>query len=575
MNTLADLRTRAAQALHQQSSAVREDWLHQASPWLERTASAIDAVSQYSVDSTRQPAISLDVFDATGTGLWARGRTAKHLPKTSEDSAQSPRQPRARDEPRANKRQRGKVRTANREDQARNDARGRNDVHVWGVADAARALRRGDVSPLELLDASIAQIEATEHEVKAWECVTMDAARTAAQQLLRATSDDAPEQRLFGIPFGAKDNVFTKGVPTTGSSALYRDFVPTRNADIIDTLHQQSAILLGKTTATEMALGDPPPTRNPWNLGHTPGGSSAGSAAAVAANHVPFAIASQTGGSINRPASYCGLVAVKPTWGRISRGGVLPLAWTLDHMGVMTRSVEDQAWVFDVLAGTDYRELADHASSGRRTSELPKKLRIGRPDRYFFGTVLHSAQHHAFEAMLEELRGCGMRIVDIELPPSFEVAVSAHTLIMQCEVAAAYGLRGAEALQLLRPTLRSRILAGLVTPAPMYLRAQHIRRAYIEQMDALFEHVDVLATPSTPTPADQGIEYSGSAAFNSPFSMAGFPTIVFPTGLDEHTGCPLSAQLIARPNDESSLFEAAFAYEHSTQGLALSNMYAD
>lgn len=573
MYTLEELRIRAARGLIHQPSSMREAWVHQAEPWLEITASALEALIFYGVGPTTQPATTLDVFDATRKRLWAPEVRPENASKDQGDV--TPPWPIELSVQQL-------FTTEGEKERIERVGRNTNGKTIWGVADAARALRSGEISVLELLDESLAKIDASEKNVKAWECVIRDAARAAAQELMDSPPIREEQGLLFGIPFGAKDNVNTRGVPTTGSSEVYEHFVPSSNADIIETLDLHSAILVGKTTATEMALGDPPPTRNPWNLNHTPGGSSAGSAAAVAADHVPFAVASQTGGSINRPASYCGLVAVKPTWGRISRRGVLPLAWTLDHLGVMTRNVEDQAWVLDGLCGTSYRHLVDRSADARRTpashagsrAKSTNALRIGRPDRYFFGKSLHPAQHQAYEAMLKQLQHAGMTIVDFELPPTFEVAVHAHTIIMQCEVATAYALGRPENIELMRPTLRSRIIAGLATPAPMYLRAQQVRREYIKQLQWAFEHIDILATPSTPTPADKGIEYSGSAAFNSPFSMAGLPTIVFPTGVDGKTGCPLSAQLVARPNHEEHLFKAAFAYEQRTEGNALSHVYA-
>lgn len=452
-----------------------------------------------------------------------------------------------------------------------------SDPAMWSIQEIASALRRGMLSVTELVEACLQQMAATEPDVQAWELVLAEEALAEARHLddeLRRGKDRGP---LHGIPVGVKDNIFTRGTRTTGGSELFRDFVPSYDAAVVTLLRQAGAIVMGKTTTTEMALGDPPPTRNPWNLGHTPGGSSSGSAAAVAAGHVPFSLGTQTGGSLNRPAGFCGLLALKPTYGRISRHGVFPVSWTMDHVGAMTRTAVDLAIVMGVLLGTETgfpsqappakvagspkgAKLAHPEDAQHRV----RGLRIGRPDRYFFDNV-HPSQQAAYDAMLRVLEHeLGAVIKDVVLPPSFEAAAAAHTLVMNCEVAAVYGEQLREQGHLLRPVLRSRIMCGLLTGSRAYIRAQQIRSIYVQQLWDLYDHVDILATPTTTAPAPEGIHRTGSSVFNAPFSLSGFPTLVLPTGFAPGTGLPLSAQFIARPFDEQRLLALAIAYQQVT-----------
>ncbi len=522
-----------------------ETWLAEAESYMLHTAQAIDAVLSLDMPSLTDPAYIFSVDPGlgqrSGTAVTGRQERVDLLPRSSHQGT-------------------GAV---------------SGDPASLTLVEAARAFRRGDLSPVELVEACLARIEAMDGDVQAWASVVPEQALAEARRAERALRSGNDLGLLHGIPFGVKDNICTAGIRTSGGSRLLEGFVPTYDATVVRLLKEAGAIVLGKTTTTEMALGDAPPTRNPWNLAHTPGGSSSGSAAAVAAGQVPFALGTQTGGSLNRPAAYCGLVAVKPTFGRVSRYGVLPVAWTLDHVGAMTRTAVDQALVLQSICRADEEDSSTVAAAPPLTrsvwdlaSDGAKRLRgkkIGRPDRYFF-TGVDSAQRAAYDETLRVLeREFGMIVEDVELPPAFEAAVAAHAIIMQCEVAAVHGSAWRERGQLMRPILRARILCGAATSAEVYVRAQQIRNLYKEQMRQLFRtSIDLMATPTTPAAAPEGIHDTGTPAFILPFTLTGFPTVVFPVGCETAGKLPLSVQFVAAPMQEELLLDLAIAYQHVT-----------
>lgn len=524
-----------------------EQWVEEARPFLQQTVVAIGAVRGYRLPELPSgPAPSAPVPPVP----IAPGSACPGTPPSAPPSHR----------PTVGKGSTGKPGGSGEEARA-------NPV-VWTIADAARAFRQRTLSPVELIQHCLTRVDATDGIVRAWAAVAAEEALARARQAERALGRGDDLGPLHGIPFGVKDNIFTEGLPTSGGSRLFQHYIPAQDAGVVTALKRAGAIVLGKTTTAEMALGDAPPTRNPWRPAHTPGGSSSGSAAAVAAGHVPFALGTQTGGSLNRPAGYCGLVAMKPTYGCLPLDGVFPVAWTLDHVGAMTKTAKDQALVLRSLVGNSggrpYPLLRDLASPGQQCFKSLRGLRVGRPDRYFF-KALHPAQRTAYEEALHVLRTeFGVVVTDVELPPSFEAAAAAHTIIMQCEVAAVHASALRERAPLMGPMLRARILCGHVTGAGDYIRAQQVRRGFSAHMYDVFEEVDLLATPTTPTPAPEGISSTGSSVFNAPFTLLGFPTIVFPTGFAAGTSLPLSMQLVARPLEEATLLTMAMAYEGVT-----------
>lgn len=529
----ASFRARCRAMIRALSPSRSDDWVEEAHPFIANTSRAVDIIHAYPLSSTAEPASE---FMPPPGNKNVPNRDCGHGNATSPiDIGTQPLPP---------------LRHCTDPD----------DLTRLSIVDLAQAIGQGKLSPTELLEALLTRIEATDDIVRAWEIIAREQATVRVRQAEGSLRTGARLGLLHGIPFGVKDNIRIKGMPATNGSRLFEPHISPTDADAVAALTQFGAIPIGKTTTTEMAIGDAPSTRNPWNPAHTPGGSSSGSAAAVAAGHVPFALATQTGGSINRPAAYCGLTGLKPTYGRVSRRGVFPLSWTMDHVGVVARSALDAATVAAHL----YDDKAFRTPTGRSTGQSIRGVKIGRPDRYFFAE-LHPEQRAAYDEALRLLeKDFGAIIIDVPLPTAFEAAAAAHTIIMQCDAAAAYGSLLRQRPHAAGPMLRSRLLCGEATGATTYVRAQQIRRAYIEQLHTMFECIDVLATPTTPGPAPEGIPRTGPSVFNTPFSISGFPTVVFPTGFTTDTNLPLSAQFVAPPLREDGLLDIAMAYERAT-----------
>ncbi|HLJ58404.1 MAG TPA: amidase [bacterium] len=443
------------------------------------------------------------------------------------------------------------------------------EPYALSLSEAAAAVANRRLSPVELLDSTLGHIERVEPRVLAWARLRPEEARRQAERL-GATAAIGP---LHGIPVGVKDIFYTAGIETSCGSRIMAGFVPTYDATTVVRLREAGAILLGKTHTTEFASFDPSPARNPWALDHTPGGSSSGSAAALAARMCHGALGTQTSGSIVRPAAFCGIVGLKPTFGRVSRYGVHPLAWTLDHPGPMGRTVRDVALLLDAIAGADPNDPAtlsappaeryvlalDDAGAGERGLH---RLRIGVPDRYFFdGLDIEAAG--AYRAALSTLGELGSTVRDVRLPDLFEAGMDAHDLIHNVEAAAVHVDRYRTCAADYGQKLRAFIETGFQVPAPTYVRAQQVRTKLIEAMRELFRDVDVLATPAAPGPAPEGLASTGSPVMNRPFSFLGFPSLTVPCGLTLH-GLPLGLQLAGRPFEESTILRVAAAYEGAT-----------
>ncbi|TFH15726.1 amidase, partial [Candidatus Bathyarchaeota archaeon] len=304
------------------------------------------------------------------------------------------------------------------------------------------------------------------------------------------------------------------------------------------------AIVLGKTETTEFAVHDPAPTRNPWNTNHTPGGSSSGSAAAVASGMCPAAFGSQTGGSVIRPASYCGIVGVKPTYDLLSREGIYPLSWSLDHVGYMTRTVEDAHLLLGALTGNQ-----------KKWVKSEKTPRIGLLGGYFKENASEQVWT-GFEKTAAKLWGEGADIINTELPQSFSHAPDVHRIIMSVETAAVH-----EDLFRMRRDeygeyIQGFISSGLLVPATVYLRAQRIRAEIIEDIIRVIGEYDCVICPSTVDTAPKGLEWTGSPAFNAPWSLTGLPSITVPMGLSEEK-LPLGLQIIGLPYSEWEMLSIA------------------
>jgi len=412
------------------------------------------------------------------------------------------------------------------------------------ISQASNQIKNGQLTPNELLESFLNRIEKIEPLIDAWVNLDKKTAITTAEELTKELSVGKIRSSLHGIPVGIKDIYFTKGLQTTMGSPLYKDFIPDADAVIVSKLKEAGAIILGKTQTTEFAYLDPAPTKNPWARDHTPGGSSSGSAAAVSAQMSSLAFGSQTAGSVIRPASFCGVVGVKPTYDLLSREGVFPLAWSLDHVGYMTRTVEDAAITFDVLTGS---------STSAQLMMKPPKLCY--PDTYFQENADGEVNRNLNEAV-ERIWRRGADFEPIKLPEVFKMVHSSVRVIMAAEAASIHRENFKTKPELFRPLIRGHIASGLAIPSSSYLQAQRIRRVFIDEMLKLMEGYDAIITPSAPTPALPGLQSTGDAAFNSPWSLAGFPSITIPSGLTID-GLPQGIQFITKPYQEAKLFAVA------------------
>ncbi len=429
--------------------------------------------------------------------------------------------------------------------------------HELGAVEAARAIRKKELSPVDLVEALLERIDKVDGQIQAWALVDREGARQAA----RAADDEAARGvlrgPLHGVPFGGKDIFYTAGLRTEAGSKVMAGFVPAYDATSIARLKGAGAILLGKCHTTEFATSDPAPTRNPWNLACTPGGSSSGSAAAVAARMVPLALGTQTIGSNVRPASYCGLVGLKPTFGRISTRGVMPLTYTQDHVGLMARSVEDIALGLQVTAGHD---PADPSSSRAPVPDYLTAMTRRRPPRigllreFFFERATTEVVQVTSRA-LECLVKAGASVEEVKPPASLHAGRAAAALIMRSDVASIHAELYARKADLYRPAIRGAIELGMLIPGDLYVRSLRIRSQFRRELTTLLTQYDVLLTPTTPTPAPEGMP-TGDAVFQAPWSLSGFPSITVPCGLTA-SGLPLGIQLASGPFTEASLLAVA------------------
>lgn len=394
----------------------------------------------------------------------------------------------------------------------------------------------------ELVESCLARISTQDDTIQAWARLRAEGARRDADHIDRLSKQEKARLALAGIPVGIKDIFCTSDLETTAGSRILEGWLPEQDAVAVARLRQAGAIILGKTATTEFAYADPAPTRNPVDPGHTPGGSSAGSAAAIAAHMCLGALGTQTAGSILRPASYCGVVGFKPTYDAVSREGVLPLAWSMDHVGPLTKTVEDAALIYEAIGGV--------ADAG---GQVVSKLRIGIPDRYFSDATAEVGA--AVSNALDVVAGLGWELVPIVLPASFEALVAASAIIIPVEVAAVHQDWCKSSADLYGPKLRACIEAGRTISATSYLRVQRIRRQATDEFQQLFDKVDLIATPTVPAPAPKGIETTGDPRYCTPFSCLGMPALNIPVRA-ETTHLPVGLQLVAPHGADRLLLKA-------------------
>jgi aspartyl-tRNA(Asn)/glutamyl-tRNA(Gln) amidotransferase subunit A len=451
------------------------------------------------------------------------------------------------------------------------------DLAWLTVAEAAALLAARRLSPVELTAAVLAQIERLNPRIQAYAVVTGDAAMAAAKAAEREIVAGDRRGPLHGIPLALKDLVETAGIPTTASSQVLADYIPQRQAAVAERLAAAGTILLGKSYTHEFAYGMiTPSTRNPHNLDHIPGGSSGGSAAAIASGMATLAIGTDTGGSIRIPASFCGTVGLKPTYGRVSRRGVVSLSWSMDHVGPITRSVEDAALMLQAIAGHDPRDGAsapvpvpDYTATLR---DGVRDLKIGVCRGAYFENV-QPAVGEAIEDAIATLRDLGAEVRPVEIP-GIELAVVLGLLIVLPEASAYHQRWLREKGEQYQPDVRTFLQAGELVLATDYLQAQRQRTAFNQGIATLLEQVDLLLAPTEPMVAprigQQTAALPGGAAdvlaaaiqFTAPFNVSGLPALSVPCGVSG--GLPIGLQLIGRPWDEATVLRAGYAYEQAT-----------
>lgn len=416
------------------------------------------------------------------------------------------------------------------------------DLIALGLREAADAVRSGAVSPVELTEACLARIRAIDGAIRAWAHVDQDGALATARERLGEARAGRLRGPLHGVPVGVKDIVDVAGMPTTGGAKPFAHTRPSSDAPAVARLRAAGAIILGKTVTTEFAYRDPAPTRNPWNQGHTPGGSSAGSAAALAARMAPLAIGSQTVGSVLRPAAYCGVVGFKDTHGVVPVSGVIPLAWSLDHVGVLTRSVRDAALAMSVLAG---RTLEPQRVDAPRIALAPELLERASPD---------VAAH--VQAVADAFVRAGATVSKVELPASFRGIHAAGLTVLEVEAAAYHASAFARHADDYSREMRSLIETGLGHAATVYVNANRARLAFRDDVMPLLEAHDALLSPTAPTPAPAGLGSTGDGSFCAPWSNAGVPAISLPSGIAA-SGLPHAIQLVQAAGASARLLGVA------------------
>ena len=426
------------------------------------------------------------------------------------------------------------------------------------AVEAAKQIKSRDLSPVELVESLLSQYDSLEPSLNAWVYLDREALLADAQQKQEELEKGVNVGPLHGVPIGLKDIYYTAGIPTTACSKVYEGFVPEYDATTVTLLKNAGAIMMGKTVTTEFACMDPSPTKNPWNPAHTPGGSSSGSAVAVATRMCPAALGSQTVGSVLRPASYNGVVGFKPTFGRVSRYGVIPVSWSLDHVGWMARSVEDAALLMQVMAVADPNEPitvglpADDFMAGLASHSAP---RIGLIRRFFYDNSDEETRKHT-DGIVDQLSRAGATIEEIPLPDSIDTAMEDQRTIMAVEGAAFHQPMYERQSQDYQPKLREMLRQGLATNGQTYSRALERRQQFTAEMQALAGKADVLLTPSTPTPALPDITNTGNTMFQGPWTSCGLPVITIPSGLAA-SGLPFGIQLASAPFSEPKLLAAA------------------
>jgi Asp-tRNA(Asn)/Glu-tRNA(Gln) amidotransferase A subunit family amidase len=432
------------------------------------------------------------------------------------------------------------------------------NLHWVSASDAARLIREGAISSAELVEACLARVREADGEIRAWAFLDPEHALAQARAADDLKGQGLPIGPLHGVPVGVKDIIDTADMPTENGSVLHAGRTPSRDATVVAMLRGAGAVIMGKTVTTEFATRAPGKTRNPHNPEHTPGGSSSGSAAAVAAGMVPLALGSQTGGSTIRPASFCGVYGFKPTHGLIPRHGMFTLSRTLDHVGLFARTVEDLALLAEQLAGGDERDPDTRPRArvpyrGVAAEEPPLE-----PMFAFVKTPHWERADEDTKAAFAELAGhLGDRVEEVELFPSAAEAWDWHTTIMDAELAANLEREWEQGRDRLSASLRARIEHGREVRALDYQRAIARVRPVYESFVELFEQrYDAILTPAAFGTAPKGLASTGDPAFCALWTLLGMPAMSLPL-MEGGNGLPLGVQLVGPREGDARLLRTA------------------
>ena len=480
------------------------------------------------------------------------------------------------------------------------------ELHQYSATELSALLREKKVSATEIAKASLARIAAVEPTVDAYLTVTEEKALADAAAIDAKIAAGEELGTLAGIPIAIKDNICTKNVKTTCASKMLGDFVPPYEATVMERLNKAGVVLTGKVNMDEFAMGGScensffKATKNPWDPTRVPGGSSGGSAAAVAACEVPFSLGSDTGGSVRCPASFCGIVGLKPTYGAVSRYGVVAFASSLDQIGPMARTVDDVELLFSTICGRDPRDATSHQYTYEKAARDLKGLRIGLPKEYF-GEGITAEVKAAVLKGVKQLEALGASVVEISLP-STDYALSAYYIISSAEASSnlarydgvKYGYSGRRDAGLdelyltsrsegFGPEVQRRIMLGTYVLSSGYYDAYYKRAKRLQQMIAAefteaFTKCDIIATPVTPTTAfklgercaDPVQMYAGDICTVT-VNIAGLPGLAMPCGYDAG-GLPIGMQLIGPKFSENRLIAVAKSYETAVGGFAVKEM---
>lgn len=473
------------------------------------------------------------------------------------------------------------------------------ELYNLTIEEARSAIDRGEASPVDITDAVFERIEAVEGKVRSYVTLTRETALEQAR--LAGTDKGGPGHALLGIPIAVKDNICTEAVRTTCSSKILKSFVPPYESTVTQKFKSGGYVLTGKTNLDEFAMGSSTEnsafghTRNPWDTERVPGGSSGGSAAAVAAGECMAALGSDTGGSIRQPAAFCGVVGMKPTYGRVSRYGLVAFASSFDQIGPITKNVKDSAIMMNVISGHDiYDSTSANVAVPDFVSALGqdiKGIKVGIPGEYFIEGLDSEVENSVKEA-IKKLESLGAVPVEISLPHT-GYAVATYYILATSEASSnlarydgvRYGLRveGEDLIDMYMktreegfgPEVKRRIILGTYALSSgyydaYYRKAQQVRTLIKSDFDKAFETVDAIITPTTPTPAfkagektEDPLQMYLSDIFTLSVNLAGVPGISVPCGLTSG-GLPVGLQIIGKHFDEESVLKLAYAYEQST-----------